>query len=56
MEKLVNQWASSMLSIDGMCGIKMGGTVINNIRYADNTVIIAESTATTNGHYKEESE
>ena len=26
-----------------MHGIKMGGTVINNIRYADDTVVIAES-------------
>ena len=30
-------------SIDAMEGIKMGGHVINNLRYADDTVIIAES-------------
>ena len=29
--------------IDGMSGIKLGGTVIKNIRCADDTVIIAES-------------
>ena len=34
-----------MRSIDDMEGIKMGGGgyVINNLRYADDTVIIAES-------------
>ena len=32
-----------MRSINDMEGIKMGGHVINNLRYADNTVIIAES-------------
>ena len=33
----------TMRSIDDMEGIKMGGHVINNLRYADDTVIIAES-------------
>ena len=32
-----------MRSIDDMSGIKMGDTVINNIKYTDVTVIIAES-------------
>ena len=32
-----------MRSIDDMGGIKIGGNVINNLRYADDTVIIAES-------------
>ena len=32
-----------MRSINDMEGIKMGGHVINNLRYADDTVIIAES-------------
>ena len=32
-----------MRSIDDMEGIKVGGHVINNLRYADDTVIIAES-------------
>ncbi len=32
-----------MRNIDGMDGFKIGGTVINNLRYADDTVIIAES-------------
>ena len=32
-----------MRSIDDMEGIKMGGHVINNLRYADETVIISES-------------
>ena len=32
-----------MRSINDMVGIKMGGHVINNLRYADDTVIIAES-------------
>ena len=31
-----------MRSIDDMGGIKMGDTVINNIRNADDTVIISE--------------
>ncbi len=34
-----------MRSIDGKGGLKVGGTVINNLRYADDTVIIAESEA-----------
>ena len=32
-----------MRSIDDMEGIKMGGHVINNLRYADDTAIIAKS-------------
>ncbi len=32
-----------MRRIDGMDGLKIGGKVINNLRYADDTVIIAES-------------
>ena len=32
-----------MRGINDMEGIKMGGHVINNLRYADDTVIIAES-------------
>ena len=28
---------------DDMDGFKIGGTVVNNLRYADDTVIIAES-------------
>ena len=32
-----------MRSINDMEGIKMGGHVINCLRYADDTVIIAES-------------
>ena len=34
-----------MRSIDGMGGLRVGGTVINNLRYADDTVIIAETVA-----------
>ena len=32
-----------MRSIDGKGGFRVGGTVINNLRYADDTVIIAET-------------
>ena len=32
-----------MRNIDGIKGFRVGGTVINNLRYADDTVIIAES-------------
>ena len=32
-----------MRELDDMDGFKIGGTVVNNFRYADDTVIIAES-------------
>ena len=32
-----------MRSIEGKGGCRVGGTVINNLRYADDTVIIAET-------------
>ena len=32
-----------MRELDGMDGFRIGGTVVNNLRYADDTVIIAES-------------
>ena len=32
-----------MWNIDNMEGLRVAGTVINNLRYADDTVIIAES-------------
>ena len=32
-----------MMELDGMDGFRIGGTVVNNLRYADDTVIIAES-------------
>ena len=32
-----------MRELDDMDGFRIGGTVVNNLRYADNTVIIAES-------------
>ena len=32
-----------MRELDDMDGFRIGGTVINNLRYADDTVIIAES-------------
>ncbi len=32
-----------MRNIDGMDGFRVGGTVVNNLRYADDTVILAES-------------
>ena len=31
-----------MRELDGMDGFRIGGTVVNNIRYADDTVIITE--------------
>ena len=32
-----------MRELDDMDGFRIGGTGVNNLRYADNTVIIAES-------------
>ena len=32
-----------MRELDDMDGFRIGGTVVNNLRYADDTVIIAES-------------
>ena len=32
-----------MMNIEGKEGFRVGGTVINNLRYADDTVIIAET-------------
>ena len=32
-----------MRNIEGKGGFRVGGTVINNLRYADDTVIIAET-------------
>ena len=32
-----------MRELDNMDGFRIGGTVVNNLRYADDTVIIAES-------------
>ena len=32
-----------MRELDDMDGFRIGGTVVNNFRYADDTVIIAES-------------
>ena len=32
-----------MWNIEGKGGFRVGGTVINNLRYADDTVIIAET-------------
>ena len=31
-----------MRELDDMDGFRIGGTVVNNLRYADDTVIIAE--------------
>ena len=32
-----------MRELDDMDGFRIGGAVVNNLRYADDTVIIAES-------------